>query len=62
MPRRMGKRRSGRTSRREMERLKEKKALKAALAATDEAYAIFERNLLGRSIRDKSSDGEDAPF
>lgn len=39
-----------------MERLKEKKELKAALSTTDEGYSIFERNLLGRTIQDKSTD------
>lgn len=42
--------------RREMERLKEKKELKAALSTTDEGYSIFERSLLGRTIQDKSTD------
>lgn len=44
------------TNGREIERLKEKKALKAALSTTDEGYSVFERNLLGRTIQDKSSE------
>lgn len=61
MRRQMGNQRDGRASRREMERLKEKKAFKAALSTTDEGYSIFERNLLGRSILDKSTDERGTP-
>ena len=45
-----------------MERLKEKKELKAARSTTDEGYSIVERNLLGRTIEDKSTDERTISF